>query len=482
MENLDLLVRELVTHPNETEWLEFKHNNFDPKMIGRDISALANSATYRGRDQSYMIWGIDDKTREIIGTNYNQFSKFFNNQEIESYLRSLLSKNANFNFYDTEIDSKKIVILVIKGTTGQPVTYKKESYIRIGSYTKPLRDYSAMEAQLWDKLRLTNFETQAAKSELKKQEVFSLLDLNNYFDMQGIPIPANQDGILHYVIEDKIVLKQDNGLYSITNIGALLFAKRITDFPSVSRKAIRVIQYEDDTKLRILKEFSERKGFAVGFDGVIQFLEALLPSEEVITGTVRKTVTKYPLIALREIIANALIHQDFTIPGSSPLVEVFKNRIEITNPGTPLVDIKRIIDNPPKSRNEILSSLMRRLKLCEELGSGWDRIVLECELKQIPSPKIILYEENTRIILYSNISFNTISNEDKLWSVYLHACLQYIKGEHLTNFSLRKRFGIDEKNKAIISRLIADAISKEMIKVFDERTAPRYKSYIPIWG
>ncbi|MBQ8384281.1 MAG: hypothetical protein IJX45_03475 [Spirochaetaceae bacterium] len=201
-----------------------------------------------------------------------------------------------------------------------------------------------------------------------------------------------------------------------------------------------------------------------------------------ITETVRKNVTKYPLIALREIIANAIIHQDFTIHGTSPLVEVFKNRIEITNPGTPLVDIKRIIDNPPKSRNEILSSLMRRLKLCEELGSGWDRIVLECELKQIPSPKIMLYEENTRIILYSNIAFNTISNEDKLWSVYLHACLQYIKGEHLTNLSLRTRFGIDDKNKAIISRLIADAVSKGMIKVFDETTAPRYKSYIPVWG
>ncbi|MBQ8384282.1 MAG: putative DNA binding domain-containing protein [Spirochaetaceae bacterium] len=271
MENLDLLVKELVLYSNETEWLEFKHSNFDSEMIGRDISALANSATYRGKEQSYMIWGIDDETHEIIGTNHNRFSKLCHNQEIESYLRNSLSKNANFNFYDTEIDSKKIVVLVIKRTTGQPVTYKKESYIRIGSYTKPLRDYSAMEAQLWDKLRLTNFETQTAKSELKKEEVFSLLDFNNYFDMQGIPIPVNQDGILHYIMEDKIVLKQDNGLYSITNLGALLFAKRITDFPSVSRKAIRVIQYEDDTKLRILKDFSEQKGYAVGFDGVFSF-------------------------------------------------------------------------------------------------------------------------------------------------------------------------------------------------------------------
>ena len=90
--------------------------------------------------------------------------------------------------------------------------------------------------------------------------------------------------------------------------------------------------------------------------------------------------------------------------------------------------------------------------------------------------------ENTRVILYSILSFNSISTEDKLWSVYLHACLKYLKGEHLTNQSLRERFCIEEKNKVIISRLISDAVSKKLIKVFDETTAPRYKSYVPIWA
>lgn len=482
MENLALLVKELVTLPNETEWLEFKHNNYNPEIIGKDISALANSATYRGKDQAYMIWGIDDQTHEIKGTNYNRFSKLIGNQEIENWLRNSLSKNADFEFYDVTIDTIPIVVLIIKKATGQLVTFKKDPFIRSGSYTKPLKDYPTMESQLWNKLHLSHFETQPSKTDLQKDELFSLLDFTAYFEMQNITVPTNQDGVLHYVLEDKIVIKQDNGLYSITNLGALLFAKRISDFPSVSRKAIRVIQYEDDTKLRILKEYGDQKGYAVGFESLMQYLGALLPSKEEITETVRKTVTTYPMVALREIIANAIIHQDFSVSGSAPLVEVFNNRIEITNPGTPLIDIKRIIDNPPKSRNEILSSLMRRLKLCEELGSGWDRIALECEFKHLSSPKILLYEENTRVIIYSNILFNNISSEDKLWSVYLHACLQYIKGEHLTNLSLRQRFDIEEKNKSIISRLIAEAVSKNYIKVFDDTTAPRYKSYIPYWA
>ena len=482
MQNLNLLIKELISLPTETEWLEFKHNNFDPAMIGADISALANSAAYRGKDKAYMIWGINNETHEILGTNYNRFSKLINNQEIESWIKNTVSKNADFDFFDTEIDDKKLVVLIIQKASVQPVTFKKDSYIRIGSYTKLLKDYPSMEAQLWDKLRLTNFEKLAAKTDLQKDEIFKLLDFACYFDLQNIALPSNQEGMLHYVLEDEIVLKQDNSLYTITNLGAILFAKRIADFPILARKAIRVVQYENDTKLKILKEYNGTKGYAVGFEGLMEFLEALLPSEEVITETVRKTVTKFPMIALREIIANALIHQDFTVSGSSPLVEIFQSRIEVTNPGIPLVDINRFIDNPPKSRNETLSSLMRRLKMCEELGSGWDRIALECELKQLPAPKILLYEENTKVILFSGLPFANIPHEEKLWSCYLHACIKYVMGERMTNLSLRKRMHVEEKNKAAISRLISEAMKENLIKPFDKDTAPRYMSYIPIWA
>lgn len=482
MQNLNLLVKELVKLPNETEWLEFKHKNFAPEMIGKDISALANSACYRGKDKAYMIWGVDNESHDILGTDYNRFSKLQGNTEIETWLRSLLSKNADFDFFDTEINGKKVVVLIIQRASGSPVTFKKDSFIRSGSNTKPLRDFPAMEAQLWDKLRLYNFEKIAAKTDLQKDEIFQYLDFTCYFDLQNIPIPSNQDGILHYVMEDGIVVKQDNGLYSITNLGAILFAKKLSEFPTVARKAVRVVQYEDDTKLKILKEFNGTKGYAVGFEGLMGFLEALLPSEEVITETVRKTVTKYPMVALREIIANALIHQDFTIPGTSPLVEIFASRIEITNPGIPLVDVNRFIDNPPKSRNEILSSLMRRLKMCEELGSGWDRIALECELKQLPAPKVILYEENTKVVLFSELPFVNISPEDKLWACYLHACLKQITHEGITNSSLRQRFGLEATSSASISRLIKEAVKAGLIKPFDSETSQRYMKYIPFWG
>lgn len=71
MENLDKLVRQLCTYTDETPWLEFKHNNYEPEMIGKDISALANGAALDEKRCAYFIWGIKDGTHDIIGTNHN---------------------------------------------------------------------------------------------------------------------------------------------------------------------------------------------------------------------------------------------------------------------------------------------------------------------------------------------------------------------------------------------------------------------------
>ena len=120
----------------------------------------------------------------------------------------------------------------------------------------------------------------------------------------------------------------------------------------------------------------------VRIDDIVRFVNALLPSSEDAAAIALTTKSKYPLPSVREAIANSLIHQDLYITGAGPVVEIFDNRMEVTNPGTPLVDIMRIIDNPPKSRNEKLASLMRRMKMCEELGRGWDRMVLAF-LKQL---------------------------------------------------------------------------------------------------
>lgn len=483
MENLDKLVNELRKLPTETQWLEFKHNNYTPDMIGKDISALANSASLYEKSCAYMLWGIDDETHEIVGTDYDLQTLKKGNQELENWLRSLLSKNADFEFHTVQMaEEKRVGVLIIYKATNQTVMFDKVDYIRVGSYTKRLSEYPAMQAQLWDKIRNSRFEERYAKQDLRLEDALRMLDYSVYFDNCGIIQPTDFAGVAHYMQQDEIVVRQDNGLYAITNLGAILFAKHLSEFPRLSRKAVRIVQYEGNNRLSMLKENIGNKGYAVGFEGLMKFVEALIPTQEPIVGALRENRSAYPILAIREAVANALIHQDFSIPGTGPVIEIFEKRIEITNSGTPLVDVRRIIDNPPKSRNEKLASLMRRLRMCEELGSGWDKIVSSCELAQLPAPKIELYEDSTRVVLFSEIPFSAISIADKLWACYLHACIRQVEGEQLTNSSLRERFGLKDSSAGSISRLIKEAVSMKLIKPLDSSTAPRYMKYIPIWA
>lgn len=70
-EYLQSLVRELSKMNSETEWVEFKCNNKDPERIAKYISGLSNSATLWEKPKGYLVWGIDNDTHEIVGTDFD---------------------------------------------------------------------------------------------------------------------------------------------------------------------------------------------------------------------------------------------------------------------------------------------------------------------------------------------------------------------------------------------------------------------------
>ena len=401
---------------------------------------------------------------------------------MENWLRYLLSKNADFEFLETEVEGKHVELIRINKALNQPVAFQKVDYIRSGSYTKKLHEFPVFRAQLWDKLRHAQFEDVCVKIDQRYEDIIRSLQVDAYFTLLKIPQPVEKDAIVYYLNEDGIIQKQDNGLYSITNLGAILFAKDLNEFSRLGRKAMRVVLYKGINRLLIQKEETFVQGYAVCFESIVRYVNALLPSNEDVNAVQLSTTSKFPLPSVREAIANSLIHQDLYITGAAPVVEIFENRIEVTNPGTPLVDVLRIIDNPPKSRNEKLASLMRRLKMCEELGRGWDRMVLACEAQYLPAPRIEVFQDSTKVTLFSEMSFSNIPMEDKLWSCYLHACLMYIQGDALTNKSLRDRFNLKETSAGSISRLIKESMSEGKIKPLDPETAKRYMKYIPEWA
>ena len=483
---LKSLVSELTLLSNETEWVEFKVNNKEPQLIGEYISALSNSAALEGKKYAYLLWGVDDNTHEIIGTNFEPKKLKKGNEELENWLYRLISPKINFKFYEVDIevdiDSKKVVLLEIEKAIEKPVQFSGIEYIRIGSYKKLLKEFPVKERDLWRKFDLSSYEDQIAKANMDESELLNLLDYPSYFDLMDIPLPEERKTIIMKLAEEEIIKKNDSGSWDITNLGAILFAKELSKFKFLKRKAVRVIQYKGNSRIETIREKEGSKGYAVGFEGLISYIDNMLPRNEIIGKALRKEHPIYPQLAIRELVANAIIHQDFSIRGTGPMIEIFSDRMEITNPGVPLVDIERFIDTPPKSRNESLASFMRRMGICEERGSGFDKVVFETEFYQLPAPVVEAYSEHTKVILFAHKDFKVMTKEEKIHACYLHSCLKYVTRDYLTNASLRERFGLDSKSSATVSRIIKDSLEKGVVKLKDPETAPRYYKYVPFWS
>lgn len=473
------LVTEIVKQPNESEWVEFKLNYHSAEEIGERISALANGACIHNQPFGYLVFGVEDSTHLIKGTTFNAKLHKKGNEDLEHWLATRLNPRIDFSGYEFDYDDlRHISIYIIPATKSQPVEFLHQAYIRVNTITRKLNDFPEKQAKIWKK-DIIPFEKEIAKDNLSASDITKYLSTETYFDLIKIPYPSNQQGVIDKFIEEGLVVKSKG--YAITKQGALLFAKNFKDFETIERKSIRVIVYKGKNKVETQREQIGIKGYALGFEGLVDWINSQLPANEEIGKALRKETRMYPEIAIRELVANALIHQDLTEKGF-PMIEIFTDRIEISNPGTPVVTPDRFID-AYLSRNEKLADLMRRLGFCEEKGSGLDKVIFYNELYQLPAINVIVAENRTKVSMYSYKPLNDLDKKDKIRACYQHACLKYVSNEKMTNQSLRDRFKIEDQNAAIASRIIRDSLEEGVIKEDDpESKSRKYASYIPIWA
>lgn len=476
------LVHELCALPRETEWVEFKMNDAESRAIGEYISALANSAALVGKAFAYLAWGVRDDDHAIVGTSFDPAATRVGNEELESWLLRLMEPKIDFRFLTVVVDGLSIVLLEIARAARHPVRFQGQEFIRVGTYKKKLKDFPEKERALWRIFDQTPFEDGVATERATGDEVLRLLDYPAYFDLLDQTLPANREQILASLADDRLIRNTDAGSWGITNLGAILFAKRLDAFHTLRRNAVRVILYHGRDRAETLKEKEGAKGYACGFEGLMSYINGLLPANEVMGQALRETVPMFPALAVRELVANALIHQDFFVTGAGPMVEIFDDRIEITNPGEPLVDPQRFVDTPPRSRNEALASLMRRARICEERGSGIDKVVFQVEMFQLPAPLFESPEGFTRTVLFAHKSLTDMSKADRIRACYLHACLRYVTRQPMTNASLRDRFGIAGRNASTASRLLNEAAEAGLIVIADSDVGTRSRSYLPFWA
>ncbi len=480
---LTALLDRLLRLPAETEVVEFKeaNNSFDFSKLGKYFSALSNEANLRGHGAAWLVFGVSDK-KEVTGSQYRPDRAHLDH--LKGEIAAKISNNLTFReIHELQTaDGKRVVFFEIPpALRGNPTAWEGHYYARNGEELAAL-NLDKLEI-IRSQAHLSHFEEDIALASQTGDQVLQLIAYDEVLRLFKLPLPPATTGILERLQHERVIVS-NGSRYDITNLGAMLFARNLGALPRLARKAVRVIFYAGNSRVKTIREQPGGRGYALGFEGLVNYINNHLPGNEEVKKVLRDTATPlYPELALSELIANALIHQDFAVTGSSPMVEVFDNRIEISNPGRPLIDARRFLDHAPQSRNETLAGVMRRLNICEERGSGIDKVISECEQHQLPPPDFIVGENYTRAILYSPKNFDQMDRQDKIRACYQHAGLKYVSGDIMTNQSLRERLNIEEANYPVASRIIADTIKAGFVKPYDpDNKSRKHAKYLPFWA
>lgn len=387
---LQLLQRSLKPVPQELNELDWKSGLSDKSdRLAQHISAFANYPA--GGFLAYGI-GNDGSSKPLTKQEMDEIV-----QKLGNIARNNLAQPVGIEHAVAEYNDQPVLFIKIPENPDKPVhlrggdiynSYKRSAGQTIKQSRQEVKSLIAVSTGI-------DFESQTAESNVTDDQVLKLIDYDSYFTLQEKRLPDTKLSILQTLANEDLIKKSTQG-WDVLNLGAILFAKDLKSFKDLKRKAVRVIVYQETSRINALKEQEGVKGYASGFEGLVDYIMDKLPSNEVIENALRKKVKVYPEVAIREFVANALIHQDFSVTGTGVMVEIFSDRIEITNLGIPLVDVNRFIDTAPKSRNESMASLMRRLNICEERGSGIDRAINAIEVYQLPAPKFIRGDDYTR--------------------------------------------------------------------------------------
>ena len=478
---LRLIQRAQKGNQDDKEWMECALDN-DPELIGQYLSALGNIASIVNKDAGYILWGIDDKTHELIGTSFNPATAKKGGELLESYLGHMLSKNARFQFYRLHIGEKPIVVAVSSKATAHPLSFAGTEYIRVGSSLKKLRDFPELERVLWLTLSVFSFESDIAVRNLSPQEIDQYIDLSAFYRLLHKPFPHEEADIVKDLTREGILKSQDDGRLSLRNAGVLAFGRDLSIYPALAHKAIRVLRHQATSLSRPAEEREFQKGYALCIDEIIDLIDIWSGREERIVGVTRQSFHPYPIEALREMVANAFIHQDLTMRGSNILIHVYADKVVVQNPGELLCDIRRSIDTTPKSRNEILATLLRHIGIVEEQGSGFDRIEENCADNKMPSLLLESDKDRTVVTLFRRYGYPEFSQSDLIRTCYTYTCLRHYNGLETSNKALRERLGIDEHNAATVSRILKRCVEEGWLKPAQARDDKRMLNYVPYYA
>lgn len=476
-ESLRGLAESLAPVPHEVNEIDWKARLSDNSArLAEHLMAFANHP-----GGGTLVFGVDDDGRptDITADDVANVVTTLTNLG-----RDAVEPPLSLDHAAVEFGGSNVLLIRVPEQPVKPVHRRgksiEETWIRSGGTTR--------KASRQEVGALMLHSTTPRWEDLRASPLVSLEDVQRMLDLDAIarllqrPLPEDPQDLAQWLIDENLASPEGRGYY-ITNFGAIAAARKLGDFPSLDRKGIRLIRYQGTNKVNTIDELLGQRGYAVGFEGLVLHLKRVLPHSEVIQQSLRAEVSLYPEIALRELIANALIHQDFSITGTGPMVEIYEDRIEITNPGSLLPSKKpdRLIGTTPESRNEKLASSFRRFRICEERGTGFQKVISAIELFGLPPLLLTPHENAFRVTIGAPRKFADMTTQERIEACYQHAVLQYLSSQTLTNTTLRERFKLHDKHRNQITNLISDAVDAGRIKRKDVGSGNKFAEYVPYW-
>jgi ATP-dependent DNA helicase RecG len=462
---------------NEIDWKSAVSPNKQ-----RLIEHLCAFANYPGG--GWLVYGIRSDS-SFAGITPPEIEIAIN--QLANLGRDAVEPSLQLDHLGTDFDGHQVLFVHIPESAIKPVHRRgrpeSETHIRSGGTTRTAsrQEIGSMMLQSktprWEDLHATVLMTD--------EDLLVALEIDPIFEMLGKPLLTLPEERLKWMVDSSFIERHPSGGGYVTNLGAIAAAKRIVQFPELARKAVRVIVYEGLNKAKARNETEGTLGYALSFQRLLKFVGALLPTSEVIEQALRQKRTLYPELALREIIANAVIHQDFTVSGSGPLIEIFDDRIEISNPGRllPSKSLDRLIGTQPESRNEKLARAFRMYKICEERGSGLLKAGIQVELYGLPPIKFEEGANHFKVTLFAPRTFAQMTHQERINACYQHALIKYYSSSAMTNKSLRERLKMPEKQRSMVSVLIQEAIDEGYIAAANpENKSKKFAEYIPFWA
>ena len=334
-------------------------------------------------------------------------------------------------------------------------------------------------SSLW----LTPPDTSTVITDLTFEEVAAKLDLHTFIDRLFPFAWPDQSQTQLALVQSGVCTTTESGLLSITVAGALMLARDLAIFPALYHATPQVIRYDGADRLNIADRTTFSQGFLLALPRLVDHLTAILPRARSAQSTPTSFAPAVPTDAIRELAANTLIHQDLTARDAHPTIELFPDRIELTNPGPLPMEALRIADATPLPRNPQLSQLAKQLNLTGTThDAGWLNVIDALDQAKLPAPSIESIGTTTRAALYLPLPYREQSPEARRRACYWHACAQYQHGASATNASIRERFDLPATSAAQVSRLLRNCVTAGILRPAHARSSKRNTSYLPYWA